>query len=176
MTTDSMPIAKDCRPRLRIAHLLCWMALSAVGIEIHHRLVPLTVNPRVALFVGVYTSVMRMCFGTIVTGVSIMVHRRWRDDASYPFLPGHWLLILGLAAALADGAAIGVFRYVTHLYYPPEKWPPGTISLPLVYLIQFRLSRSPDVIGVYHQAVGWGLGALAALALSWHLRRRLTWP
>jgi hypothetical protein len=38
------------------------------------------------------------------------------------------------------------------------------------------MARSPDVIAVYHQAVGWGPGALAVFALSWHLRRRLTWP
>ena len=104
-----------------------------------------------------------------------MAYRRWRDGTSYPTLPGHWLLIFGLAAALADGVAIGVFGYVTRLYYPPEKWPPGTVYLPQVYLIQFRLSRIADVIGVYHQAVGWGLGAVAAIALSWHLRHRLPW-
>ena len=45
-----------------------------------------------------------------------------------------------------------------------------------MYLIQFRQSRTGDVIGVYHQAVGWGLGAMAALVLLWHLRRRLPWP
>jgi hypothetical protein len=119
---------------------------------------------------------MGMALGTILTGVGILSFRRWRGDLSYPPLPGHWLLVFGLAAALADGLAIGVFRYLVLLYYPPERWPPGTIYLPFVYLIQFRMSPSPDVIAVYHQAVGWGAGAVAALAFSWILRRRLRWP
>ena len=42
--------------------------------------------------------------------------------------------------------------------------------------VQFNISREPYLIGVYHQAIGWGLGAAAALALSWHLHRRLSWP
>ena len=176
MTCDAKAIANDHRPRLRIAHLLCWIAGSALGFEAYHRLVPITLNPRTVVAVGVYNSLMGMCLGTILTGVGIMVYRRWRHKASYPFLPGHWLLIFGLAAALSDGLAIGVYRNMWRRYYPPEKWPPGTVfHLPRVYLIQFRVSLVGDVIGVYHQAVGWGLGAVAALALLWHTRGRLTW-
>ncbi len=177
MTSETNLIAQGRGPRLRIAHLLCWIAGSALGFAAYHQISP-SPNPGRAVFIGVYiyNSVMGMALGTILTGVGIMAYRRWRDGMSYPCLPGHWLLMLGLAAALSDGVAIGVFRYVTRLYYPPEKWPPGTIYLPHEYLIQFRLARIPDVIGVHHQAVGWGLGAVAALALSWHLRRRLPWP
>jgi hypothetical protein len=103
---------------------------------------------------------MGAALGTILTGIGVMAYRRWRRGMPYPFLPGHWLLVLGLAAALADGVAIGVFRFLTRLYYPPERWPHGTVYLPQVFLIQFHLSQIPDVIGVYHQAVGWGLGAI----------------
>jgi len=45
-----------------------------------------------------------------------------------------------------------------------------------VLLVQFLRSSHPDLIGVYHQVIGWGMGAAAALALSWHLRRRVSWP
>jgi hypothetical protein len=166
MTSDAKPIANDRGPRLSIAHLLCWIAGSALGFEVYHRLVPTTLNPRAALIVGVYISIMGICLGTILTGVGIMAYRRWRGEGPYPFLPGHWLLMLGLAAALFDGVAIGVFRYLTRLYYPAENWPPGTIYLPQVFLIQFRLTRSADVIGVYHQAVGWGSIWLVAATMQ----------
>ena len=176
MTPDANLIAKGRGPRLRIAHLSSWTAASALGFAAYRQVSPSPQEPGVALFVGMYNSGMGMALGTILTGVGVMVYRRWRTGAVYPSLPGHWLLLFGLAAALADGIAIGVFQYVTRLYHPPEKWPPGTVYLPQVYLIQFRLSRIADVIGVYHQAVGWGLGAAAAFALSWQLRRRLPWP
>jgi len=82
--------------------------------------------------------------------------------------------MLGLAAAVADGVAIGVFDFLTRLYYPPSKWAPDMVY-PVLF-VQFNISRDPYLIGVYHQAIGWGIGAAAALALSWHLRRRLSWP
>ena len=176
MTCDVYPTTNGRGPRLRIAHLLVWIAGSALGFAAYHEFSPRPEKLGAAIVVAMYNSGMGIALGTILTGVGIMLHRRRREAAVYPSLPGHWLLIFGVAAALADGIAIGVFQYVTRLYYPPEKWPPGTIYLPQVYLIQFRLSRIADVIGVYHQAVGWGLGAAAAIVLSWHLRRRLTWP
>jgi hypothetical protein len=176
MTPDVNMIANGRGPRLRIAHLFCWAAGSALGFAAYHQVSPSPQKPEIALFVGMYNSVMGMALGAILTGIGIMAYLQWRDGMPYPSLPGHWLLIFGLAAAIADSVAIGVFRYLTRLYYPPEKWPPGTMHLPQVYMIQFRLARIGDVIGVYHQAVGWGLGAVAALALSWHLRRRLPWP
>ncbi len=163
-------------PRLRIAHLLCWTAASALGFAAYRGITPSLGPGSPRVYLGVYDSVMGLALGTILTGVGIMAYRRWRRGMPYPSLPGHWLLILGLAAAVADGVAIGVFEFLTRLYYPPLKWPPGTVNLPKVLLIQFLISKNPDVIGVYHQAFGWGIGAVSALALSWHLRRRLSWP
>jgi hypothetical protein len=163
-------------PRLRIARLLFWTVASALGFAAYRGITP-TLGPGASWgLLGVYDSVMGRALGTILTGVGIMAYRRWRDGRSYPSLPGHWLLIFGLAAALANGVAIAVFNFLTRLYYPPSKWPPGTIYLPRVLLVQFLISEHPDLIGVYHQAVGWGMGAAAALALSWHLRRRLSRP
>ena len=72
----------------------------------------------------VYDSVMGLALGTILTGVGIMAYRRRRGGKSYPSLPGHWLMILGLAAAVANGAAIAVFNVLVRLYDPPSRWPP----------------------------------------------------
>jgi hypothetical protein len=163
-------------PLLRIAHLLCWTVASALGFAAYHGITPKLGPNAPRVFLGVYDSVMGLALGTILTGVGIMAYRHWRRGMSYPSLPGHWLLMLGLAAAIANGVAIAVFHFLTSLYYPPSKWPPGTVYLPEAFLVQFLISRYPDVIGVYHQAIGWGIGAATALALSWHLHRRLSRP
>ncbi len=161
-------------PRLRIAHLLWWTAASALGFAAYHGITPRRFLREGADFFVVYDSVMGLALGTILTGVGIMAYRRWRGGMPYPFLPGHWLLMLGLAAAVADGVAIGLFDLLTRLYYPPSKWAPDKVY-PVLF-IHFNISREPYLIGVYHQAIGWGIGAAAALALTWHLRRRLSWP
>jgi hypothetical protein len=163
-------------PRLRIGHLLGWTVASALGFAAYRGITPRLGPSSPSVFLGVYDSVMGLALGTILTGVGIMAYRRRRGGNSYPSLPGHWLLILGLAAAVANGAAIASFDFLVRLYFPPSKWPPGTVNLPKVFLVQFLISRNPDLIGVYHQAIGWGMGAAAALALSWHLRRRVAWP
>ncbi len=108
-------------PRLRIAHLLCWTVASAFGFAAYRGITP-SLAPGVYIGIGVYDSVMGLALGTILTGVSIMAYRRWRDGMPYPSLPGHWLLVFGLAAAVADSVAIGVFQFLTRLYYPPSKW------------------------------------------------------
>ncbi len=161
-------------PRLKIAHLLWWTAASALGFAAYHEITPTRFLREGADFFVVYNSVMGLALGTILTGAGIMTYRRWRGGIPYPFLPGHWLLMLGLFAAVADGVAIGVFEILTRLYDPPSKWAPEMVY-PVLF-VQFNLSREPYWIGVYHQAIGWGMGAAAALALSWHLRRRLSWP
>jgi hypothetical protein len=121
MTCDVNQIANGRGPRLRIGHLVFWIAGSALGFAAYHEFSPRPERLGMALIVGMYNSVMGMALGTILTGVGIMAYRRWREGVSYRSLPGHWLLIFGVAAALSDGIAIGVFQYVTRLYYPPEK-------------------------------------------------------
>ena len=80
-------------------------------------------------------------------------------------LPGHWLLEFGLAAALANGAAILLYSLVRGPYDNP----------PIAYWTPFHMAKSPNLTEVYHQATGWGLGVLASLAFCWHLRRHLPW-
>lgn len=102
MTTGATPTAKSGGLRLSIAHLLCWIAASALGFAAYQRISPTPLRLGPALVVGVYNLVMGMALGTILTGVGIMAYRRWRDGMSYPSSPGHWLLMLGLAAALSE--------------------------------------------------------------------------
>jgi hypothetical protein len=118
---------------------------------------------------AVYNLVMGMVLGTILTGISILAFRRWRDGEGLPSLPGHWLLIFGFAAALADVVAIAVDRSLLRTLYPPGVYFSS-------YWVQFALARQPELAHLYSQATGWGLGAVAALAFSWHLRRRLARP
>ncbi len=161
-------------PHLRIAHLLWWTAASAMGFAAYDGITPKRFLRDRADFFVVYDSVMGLVLGTILTGAGIMAYRRWCGGMPYPFLPGQWLLILGLAGDLANGVAIGAFDFLIRLYDPRSKRAPDT-DYPVLF-IQFNISREPYLIGVYHQAIGWGIGAAAALALTWHLRRRLSRP
>jgi hypothetical protein len=61
--------------------LIDWGWLRVLGSG-HHRLVPITLNPRSLLIVGVYNSVMGMCLGTVLAGVGIMAYRRWRGEGA----------------------------------------------------------------------------------------------
>ena len=119
---------------------------------------------------GAYNLVMGAALGTFLAGSAILSYRRWRGDRRLSPLPGHWLLIFGLAAALADGAAIALHRSMVAVLGE-------SMRSSRVYWLPYRLSRRPTLPGLYHQSVGWGLGALIALAFCWSLRRRLvkTW-
>ena len=151
-------------PRLTVAHLLLWTLGCALGFTAYRGLV-FDPNPRFqAVFVG-YNLAMGIAFGTILTGSGLLVWRRWQGNASYPLLPGHWLLLFGLAAALANGVAIIVYDYRAR---QDPSFMPKT-----AFLAQFREADVPSTPGFLHQTVGWGLGAAAALGFSWHLHRRL---
>jgi hypothetical protein len=116
-----------------------------------------------------YNLAMGSAFGTMLAGTGVLAYRRLRGDRSYPGLPGHWLLIFGLTAALADVAAVVVFRLLLAAWFPPD-------SSMWAYWLPYRMAQNrPDLAGMYSQCVGWGLGAVAALAFCWHLRRRVRW-
>src|SRR6478752_2155733 len=85
-------------PGLRIGHLVGWTAASALGFAAYRAITPALGPASPRLLLGVYDSVMGLALGTTLTGVGIIALRRWRDGKPYPCLPGHWLLMLGLAA------------------------------------------------------------------------------
>src|SRR4029077_8691686 len=123
---------------------------------------PMSMQTRVLSWA--YNLAMGSAFATMLTGTGALVRRRLRGDESYPSLPGHWLLVFGLAAALADAAAVVVFRCLFSAWFTPDTnlW---------VYWLPYRMARSvPDLAGMFSQCVGWGVGAVAALAFCWHLR------
>ncbi len=98
---------------------------------------------------GAYNLVMGAAFGTFLAGSAIYCrHRRWRGDRRLSPLPGHWLLIFGLAAALADGAAIALYRPMVAVLGE-------SMRSSRVYWLPYRLSRRPTLPGLYHQSVGW---------------------
>lgn len=116
---------------------------------------------------GAYNLLMGVALGTLLTGAGAVAYRRGRGDRSYPSLPGHWLLLFGIAAALADGLAIVVYRFLLAAWFPPDTY----LS---VYWLAYRLARNgPDLPGMFHQCVGWGLGTVIALMFLWSLRRQL---
>ena len=85
-------------------------------------------------------------------------------------MPGHWLLLFGVAAAVADAVAFVVHRVLLSMWYPRD------VYLTAYWLPHLLARRGPDPAGMYNQCVGWGLGAVAALAFCWHLRSRLPRP
>ena len=149
-------------PRFRVVHLQVWTLGCALGFVAYQAIAP-PLNPRNSYLVLAYNLVMGMSLGTILSGAAILSARRWRGDRQTPSLPGHWLLLFGLAAALADGVAIVVYRLIKYPFENP----------PTAYWIPFHLALHPNLTGVYQQAVGWGLGAVASLAFCWLLRRRV---
>src|SRR5262249_31295921 len=63
-------------------------------------------TPRGRAIVTGYSLAMGTAFGTILTGCGLLAYRRWKGDTFYPSRAGHWLLLLGLAAAPADVTAV----------------------------------------------------------------------
>jgi hypothetical protein len=163
-----MPATSDRKPRLLVSHLLAWTAGCALGFAAYRGLTPDNYKPRFRSLALGYNLCMGMVLGTILTGCGLLACRRWRGDAFCPSLPGHWLLLLGLSAALANGAAIVVYEYHARPFDPP---------FPSAHWAQFREADfAPTLPGLFHQAVGWGLGAATALAFLWCLRHRLQRP
>ena len=149
---------------------MVWVLGCALGFAAYRGMMPPWPMPvKIRALSWAYNLAMGAAFGTILTGAGVLVYRRLRGDMSYPCLPGHWLLMFGLAAALADAVAVVVFRSLLAAWYSPDThlW---------AYWLPYRMARNrPDLAGMYSQCVGWGLGAVAALAFCWHLRRRVRW-
>jgi hypothetical protein len=145
--------------------LLIWVVGCAVGFAAYRWITP----PHIATSGGLrivsgYSLVMGMAFGTILTGCGLLAHRRWQGDTSSPSRAGHWLLLLGLAAVPADIAAI--VAYNCRAAHDPS-------FRMTAYLAQFEIGGRGTWPAMYHQAVGWTVGAIAVLGFLCALRRRL---
>ena len=153
-------------PRLRISHLLVWTLGCAVGFAAYGWLTPpWPMPPKTQFLSGAYNLLMGVALGTLLAGAGVLAYRRGRGDRSYPSLPGHWLLLFGIGAALADGVAVVVFRCLIAAWFPPD-------NHLTVYWLAYRLAlNGPDLPGMFHQCVGWGLGTVIVLAFLWRLKR-----
>lgn len=158
------------RDRLGLRHCLVWVLGCALGFAAYRGMMPPRFMPmmKIRVLSGAYNLSMGCAFGTMLMGTGVLAHRRLRGDASCPGLPGHWLLVFGVTAALADATGVVVFRGLYAAWFPPDAhlW---------AYWLPYRMARNPDLAGMYSQCAGWGVGAVAALAFCWHLRRRVPW-
>lgn len=152
--------------QIRVGHLVTWIVGCAVGFAAYRSIAPPPelLNPLGLSIEMGYNLAMGMAFGTLLSGCALLAHRRWEGVNRDPPRPGHWLLILGLAAAVADGAAIAAYRH----WAVPDPWYPVT-----PYLAHFNVGGASTGPSMYHQAVGWGLGTVIALVAHLAPRHRL---
>ena len=150
-----------------MGHLLIWVVGCAVGFAAYRSITPPLgiMTPRGRAIVTGYGIAMGTAFGTILTGCGLLAYRRWRGDTSCPSRAGHWLLILGLAVAVADVAAV-----VAHIR-AAGRGDPAHLGTP--YLAQFQPGPGGFWPVLYHHEVGWGVGAMTVLGFLWALRHRL---
>lgn len=120
-------------------------------------------KPEFQLFALVYNLTMAMAFGSALGSVTFWA-REWFlcGNRRFPALPGHWLLLLALTAAVINAVVTAVFS--------PSS---GSQSL---YWVHFVMYWDPLVPGIYHQCLSWGLGSIVCTAFWVSLRRRLGWP
>lgn len=154
---------RDSRLSMGIGHLALWVVGCAIGMAAYRSLTP-ALNDAFRPWGLFYNATMGAAFGTILTGSTVLLSRRRQGDRSIPSEPGHWLLLLGLAAAAANGAAI-----------TGSKWP-HRCNINSLYWAQFRVGWSIEYCILKHQAIGWGLGAVGSIVLLAWAWRRLTTP
>jgi hypothetical protein len=171
MGATNTDVRSHRKNRPGIVHMMAWTLGCGLGFAAYRGLSPPWTMPAATRPLSwAYNLVMGAALGTILTGAGVLAYRRSRGDRSYPVLPGHWLLLFGLAAPLANAAAVVVFRRLLAAWFPP-----GTQLS--AYWLPFRMARNgPDLAGMYSQCAGWGLGVVAALVFCCHLRGRVRWP
>ncbi len=153
-------------PRVRMGHLLIWVVGCAVGFAAYRSITPPMYlgKPAALAIVTGYNLAMGTAFGTILAGCATLAYRRWQGDLAYPSRAGHWLLIFGLAATMADVAAVVAFWYRD----------PHDSAYPISpYMAHFIHGGPWTWPSGYHQAVGWSAGTIASMGFLLALRRRL---
>jgi len=160
------PVARSWQ--ISIADIATLTLGCALGFGAYRSITPrwAMIPGRAQLLVLVYNSGMSLAFGVIFAGVFALARRRKREDRESPLPPGHWLLLFGMFASLADLVAVVVF-YALDAYWsrPVAHFDPFWIIL--------NLGSIPYLPAIFHQVAGWGLGAVFASGFSWWLSRRL---
>jgi hypothetical protein len=153
---------------MRIAHSLTVIAGCALGLVAYRALTP-RLNARYRPLGQIYGLVMGTVAGPLFAGGIVLARRRLRGDSTVMSEPGHWLVVLGLAAVLANAAAIAAYYgwYLAVLPAEAASQPP--------YWVPFHVAWAHSMPEMIHQAVGWGLGAVASVALCWATWRRVRW-
>ncbi len=153
---------------MRISHAIFMTIGCALGFTAYRGLAP-QLNDAFRTFGQVYCVIMGVVIGTVLTGCTTLALRRRTGDTAAMTQPGHWLLAFAPAAALANAGAVLAYYTSHHVVRPAD----AGIRPP--YWVLFTTAGAPQVSGMIHQAVGWGLGALAALAFFRMSRRWLPW-
>jgi hypothetical protein len=148
---------------MRIVHALTVIAGCALGLVAYRALTP-RLNARYRPLGQVYTLVMGTVAGPLFAGGLVLARRRLRGDSTVVPQPGHWLVLLGLAAVLANAGAIAAYYGWYFHVLPAEAGsrPP--------HWVPFHAAWAPSMPELIHQAVGWGLGTIASVLLC-----RATW-
>jgi hypothetical protein len=118
-------------------------------------------------FAQLYATVMGGAVGVMLAAGLILARRWWQGDLAIMSQPGHWLLVFGLAAVLANAGAVVAYYSACHSVEAIHPNPP--------FWIPFRQTGAPTYPGLIHQAVCWGLAGVAALMLCLASFRRLGW-
>jgi hypothetical protein len=153
---------------MRIVHALTVIAGCALGLVAYRALTP-RLNARYRPLGHVYALVMGTVAGPLFAGGLVLTRRRLLRDSTAMSQPGHWLLLLGLAAVLANAAAVVAYYgwYLAVLPAEAASRPP--------HWVPFHVAWAPSMPEMIHQAVGWGLGAIASVALCWATWGRVRW-
>ena len=155
-TTDSSRRGNQ----LGLRHLMAWVLGCALGFAAYRGMMPPWPMPvKIRILSWAYNLAMGSAFGTILTGAGVLVYRRLRGDMSYPCLPGHWLLMFGLAAALADAVAVVVFRSLLAAWHASDThlW---------AYWLPYHMARNrPDLAGMVQPVRRMGRGGRGRLGV-----------
>ncbi len=96
-----------------------------------------------------------LAYGTALSTLGLLLYRRIRGDHRFPAAPGHWLLVFGGLAFLADAIAFGLAKGIVALW-------------------KVRFQSDP---GWYHfqQSLVWGIALVGAVIVLARLQTTWNW-
>jgi hypothetical protein len=146
-------------PRLTVIHFLLWMVGCGAAVT-GYRLATdwEQVRAEDVISLRLIHLGMGMAYGFGLVTLFLLGQSLRRRDRAFPSQPGHWLLLLAVAAALLDGAVIGA-AWGFHSLCGRD------LSDPAV----------ANEIWISHQVIGWGLGAIVAASCLFAARLEWAW-